>query len=306
MRDVQKNVWVRDLTRNWQLYLLLLLPVIYLIVFSYIPMGGLVIAFKDYSLKRGILKSNFVGLQHFRNFINTPNFSLLLKNTLALSVLSLVIGFPIPILLALLLNEVRNKFFKKSVQMITYLPYFISTVVMCGMLLNFLSLRTGMVNNVIELFGGQRVNFMGIQGWFRMIYVLSGVWQSAGYSAVLYIATLSAVDQSVVEASVIDGATRVKRVLHVDLPVLAPTVVIQLIMAIGGLMGVGFEKVFLLQNPVNMDVSETISTFVYKRGLTQFQYSYATAVGLFNSVVNLVLIVGANWVAGRVGGSSLW
>lgn len=295
-----------DIRKNWQLYLLLLLPVTYIIVFAYFPMGGTVIAFKDFRIKKGIWGSPWVGLKHFENFFTTPNFSLLIKNTLSLSIYSLLAGFPFPILLALAINEVSSKKYRKTVQMITYAPYFISTVVLVGIMSNFFSLRTGFINSVAKLIGAPQFNYMGVPGLFRHLYVWSGVWQSAGYSAVIYIAALASVDQSLVEAAVIDGANRLKRIWHIDLPTIAPTIVIQFILAVGGIMGIGFEKVYLMQNPVNLDYSEIISTFVYKRGMTQFQYSYAAAVGLFNSVINLLLIVTANTFASKIGETSLF
>lgn len=305
-QNLRRLSWRSELGRRWQLYIMLLLPIVYVVIFSYIPMGGIIIAFKQYSVKRGIWGSNWVGLKYFVDFVNTPNFSLLLKNTLIISILSIAVGFPMPVLLALFVNECASVRYRKLVQTVTYAPYFISMVVMCGLILNFLSLRTGMVNNIIKLFGGTQINFMGEARMFRAIYVLTDVWKNMGYGAVLYIASLASVDRNIVEASIIDGASRLRRVWHVDLPTIAPTIIIQLIMAVGGIMSLGFEKIFLLQNPVNVEVSEIISTFVYKRGLTQMQYSYATAVGLFNSVVNLILICGANWIARRVNGTSLW
>lgn len=297
---------LEDLTKRWQLCLMLLLPVAYIIIFNYIPMWGASIAFKDFRIKKGVMGSPWIGFQYFINFFNTPNFWLLMRNTLLLSVYSLVVSFPIPIILAFALNECGGRFYRKTVQMITYAPYFISTVVMVGIMMNFFSLRTGFVNSVAKAFGAPQMNYMGISSFFRHFYAWSGVWQSAGYSAVIYIAALSSVDSSLVESAQIDGASRLRRMFHIDLPTILPTIVIQLILSIGGIMGVGFEKVYLMQNPINLDVSEIISTFVYKRGLTQFQYSYAAAVGLFNSVINLVLIAGANQFAKRVGSTSLF
>ena len=295
-----------DFTRHWQLYIMLFLPIAYIIIFMYIPMGGLVIAFKDYQVRLGIFGSPWVGLRHFRNFVTTPHFELLLKNTIYLSFYSLAAGFPLPILLALFINEVSGKKFKKSVQMITYAPYFISVVVLVGILSNIFSMHTGLVNNVLALFGFERVNYIGVPGLFRSLYVWSGVWQTMGYSAVIYIAALAGVDQELVEASIIDGANRVRRVIHIDLPSIAPTITILLILAIGNIMSVGFEKVYLMQNPVNMRYSEIISTFVYKRGLQNFQYSFSSAVGFFNSVVNFILLAMANFAAKKMGNTSLW
>ena len=295
-----------EVKRHWQLYLMLVLPVTYLIIFAYLPMGGAVIAFKDYSIRGGIWGSEWVGLKHFKNFFTTPDFKNLMTNTLALSLYSLIISFPMPILLALAINEMRGRHYKKVVQMVTYLPYFISTVVVVGIMQNIFSVRTGLVNNIIMLFGGKAVDFMGKPGLFRSLYVWSGVWQGMGYSAVIYIAALASVDISQTEAAIIDGAGRFARVWNVDIPAIMPTIVIQLILAVGSIMSLGFEKVYLMQNPVNMQTSEIISTFVYKRGLINFQYSYATAVGLFNSVCNMVLIVLANMFSKRVNETSLW
>ena len=295
-----------EVKRHWQLYLMLVLPVTYLIIFAYLPMGGAVIAFKDYSIRGGIWGSEWVGLKHFKNFFTTPDFKNLMTNTLALSLYSLIISFPMPILLALAINEMRGRHYKKVVQMVTYLPYFISTVVLVGIMQNIFSVRTGLVNNIIMLFGGKAIDFMGKPGLFRSLYVWSGVWQGMGYSAVIYIAALASVDISQTEAAIIDGAGRFARVWNVDIPAIMPTIVIQLSLAVGSLMSLGFEKVYLMQNPVNMQTSEIISTFVYKRGLINFQYSYATAVGLFNSVCNMVLIVLANMFSKRVNETSLW
>ncbi len=292
--------------RQWQLYVLLILPVTYIIVFHYVPMAGNIIAFKDFSMRLGSWGSPWVGFKHFRTFLNTPDFALLLRNTLALSLYGLLAGFPVPILLALAIHEIQRRFYKRSVQLIVYIPYFISTVVVVGIMMNMFAMRTGLVNNLLTALGFSSINFMGELGMFRSFYVWSGVWQSAGYNAIVYLAALSAVDSEQVEAAVIDGVNRFQRVWHVDLPAIMPTIVILLILAIGNIMSVGFEKVFLMQNPMNLDHSEIISTFVYKKGLKNYQYSYSTAVGLFNSVINLILISAANFTCRRIGGTSLW
>lgn len=302
----RENPIARELRKRWQLYLMLVIPVLYILIFHYVPMGGAVIAFKDFRIKKGIWGSDWFGLQHFRSFFGTPNFMLLLKNTLILSLYSLAVTFPIPIILALAINECSSRAYRKLLQMVTYLPYFISTVVLVGMMSNFFSLRTGFVNNIIGLLGGEQKNFMGIPSLFRTMYVWSGAWQTAGYSAVIYISALASVETSLVEAAIIDGAGRLRRIWHIDIPTILPTIVILLILAVGNIMSVGYEKVYLMQNPVNLDVSEIISTFVYKRGLTQFQYSYASAVGLFNSVINFALIIIANAFASKIGETSLW
>lgn len=295
-----------DLSKHWELYLMLLLPVVYIIVFQYLPMIGIVIGFEDYSIRRGIFGSRWVGLKYFKQFVTTPLFWQLLKNTLGISIYTLVVGFPIPIILALFLNEINNKFFKKTVQMVTYAPHFISTVVVVGILMQFLHVRNGFVNNVIVALGGKPINFIGNPAFFRSIYVWSGVWQGAGYSAIIYIAALAGVDQNIVEASIIDGVTRVQRVFYIDLPSIAPTIITLLILALGNIFSVGFEKIFLMQNPINLSYSEIISTFVYKKGLQSVEYSYATAVGVFNSIVNLILIISANTLARKTSETSLW
>jgi len=302
----QGNHGLRIFISQWQMYAMVALPVVYLLIFCYGPMFGVIMAFKDYSIRKGVWGSPWVGFKYFEQFLTMPVFTQLLTNTLSLSVYSMIAEFIFPILLALGLNEVNKVYFKKTVQMMTYFPYFISTVVLVGMLLQMLSLNGGLFNNVRSLFGLPALNFMGVPKWWRSIYVWSGVWQSSGYRAVIYIAALSAVDTQLVEAAVIDGASRVQRVIHIDIPSMIPTVTIMLILAVGNMMAVGFEKVYLMQNNLNLNISEIISTYVYKKGLLNSQYSYSTAVGLFNSVVNFALIITANAAAGRIGETKLW
>ncbi|MDE7008573.1 MAG: ABC transporter permease subunit [Lachnospiraceae bacterium] len=308
MKKTEKKKWSlkEDIPKRWQLYLMLLLPLAYIIVFCYVPMGGILIAFEDYSFRKGILGSGWVGLKYFEQFFSNPDMMKLLKNTLVISFYSLLISFPAPIILALALHIIGGKRFKKFMQSLTYAPYFISTVVMVGIILQCFHLNIGIVNNLLVLVGLDRVDFMGRASYFRHIYVWSGVWQTTGYAAVIYIAALGNVDQSLVEASLIDGANRLQRIKIVELPALKPIITIQLIMAIGSIMGVGFEKVFLMQSPLNLSVSEIISTYVYKRGLKDMQYSFATAVGLFNSVVNFILLFLANKISQKFGETSLW
>lgn len=297
---------VREIKNHYRLYLMLALPLAYLILFCYVPMGSLIIAFEDYSVRQGIFKSQWIGLLQFEKIFSTPTFAQLLRNTLALSLYSFAAGFPMPILLALALNECPSRIFKKTVQSITYAPYFLSTVVVVSIMTQFFHTRTGLVNNVIVGLGGSARNFMGETQSFRHLYVWSGVWKSAGYSAVLYLASLSSVDASLHEAAILDGANKVQRVIHVDLPSILPTVVISMILSLGSLMSLGYEKAYLMQNDLNMSVSEILSTYVYKRGLQDIQYSYSTALGLFNSLCNLLLICLANFIARRVGETSLW
>ena len=294
------------MARQWQLYAFLLIPVALVIIFNYVPMYGITLAFKDYKIKQGILGSPWAGGKYFNQFFSSPNFSLTLKNTLILSLYSLAAGFPMPILLALCLNEVKQQWFKKLVQMVSYAPYFISTVVMVGMLIQLMNVRTGFVNKLISAVGGTPVDFMAVPGLFRTIYVWSGIWQSMGYSAIIYIAALSNADPSLYEAAIIDGASRLQKIVHIDIPTIVPTITLLLIMSLGNVMSVGAEKVYLMQNNLNLLTSEIISTYVYKIGLISGQFSLSTAVGVFNSVINFILIVMVNAIAKRVGETSLW
>lgn len=300
----------KDLLKNmkdhWQLYLIMLIPLIYVIVFKYLPMIGAQIAFRDYTVKGGFFNSTWVGLQHFSSFFNSPNFYKVIKNTLSLSFYSLIVGFPLPIILAIMLNEVGSKRFKKTVQLATYAPYFISMVVLVSIVTQLFAPRIGLVNTMAISLGGQSVNYMGVAKYFRHIYVWSGVWQMTGYSSIIYIAALSSIDPSLYESAKVDGATKLQKIIHIDLPSIMPTAIILLIMSIGQIMNVGFEKVYLMQNPLNLQTSETIATYVYKIGLFGGQYSFSTAVGLFNSGINLLLLVSVNKLAKKFSDSSLW
>jgi len=293
---------------NWQLYVLVFLPVAYIIVFHYVPMYGAQIAFKNFRVTLGISGSPWVGFEHFIRFFNSFEFSRIMVNTIVISLYSLFVGFPFPIILALLLNYIVSRRFKKSVQMVTYAPHFISTVVMVGMILQFLSPQVGVINNIIESLGGERVNFMGNADYFRHIYVWTGVWQSAGFNSIIYMAALAGVDPQLHEAALVDGATKLKRIWHIDLPCIMPTAVILLILNCGFILSVGFDKVFLMQNPINLRVSEIISTYVYKTGLASqsVNYSYPAAIGLFQSLVGFILLLIVNFFAKRVSETSLW
>ncbi len=293
--------------QHWQLYLVLSVPLILILLFSYGPMYGLQIAFKDYMARRGMFDSPFVGLKHFQSFIGTYQFNRLISNTIGISLYSLIAGFPIPIILAIMLNECSSTKYKKTVQMITYAPHFISTVVMVSIILLFLSpANNGILNNVLALFGFERLDFIAKPSYFKTIYVWSGVWQGMGYGSIIYLAALTGIDPCLHEAAVVDGASKLRRIWHIDIPGILPTVIILLIMNFGSLMNVGHEKVLLMQNQLNMSSSDIISTFVYRKGLTEAQYSYSTAVGLFNSVINTALLVGVNWISRRVSETSLW
>ncbi len=295
----------RRIAGNWVLYLFLLPCLAYIIIFNYAPMYGIINAFKDFKGARGIWGSPWVGLKHFERFFSSYQFSSLMRNTLSLSLYCLLAAFPPPIILALLLKYTTSGALKKIAQTTTYAPHLISVVVVCGMLITFCS-TSGLFNQLLALFGASSAPLLGRQDIYQTIYVLSNVWQHVGYNAVLYIAALTSVDPQLHEAAVMDGANKLQRVFHVDLPCIRPTIVILLIMQLGRLMNIGFEKSYLLQNSLNLEVSEIISTYSYKIGIQSAQYSYATAIGLFNNVINLALLVSVNAVSGRLSESSLW
>src|SRR5690625_1068537 len=296
----------KSIKRHWQFYLLIIPPVLYFIIFKYIPMVNSVIAFKEYNVVEGIWKSQWAGLKYFKMFFQNPNFWTLVKNTFYLSVYTLAVSFPIPIILAILLNEIRQGVFKRTVQMVTYAPYFISTVVIVSMLTLILSPRLGILNDLLEIVGFESINFLGDANKFRSVYVWSEVWQHTGYSAIIYIAALAGVNPELYEAAKVDGASRLQKIIHIDIPSIMPVMVIILILNVGNIMAIGFEKVYLLQNPQNLMTSEIIPTYVYKTGLLNSNFSFATAVGLFNSVINLILLVSVNAIARKVSGNSLW
>ena len=296
----------KNIRKNWILYVMILPVLVYYIVFAYAPMYGVQLAFKNYRVKDGIFGSPWVGFDHFKRFFSAYNFKQLLMNTLGISVYSILVGFPIPIIFALMLNYVKNKHLKKAVQMVSYAPYFISTVVMCGMITIFMSTDSGIFNIIRGFLGMEPVDALSKPGWFKSIYVWSGVWQGMGWSSIIYISALSGVDMQLHEAAIVDGATKLQRILHVDLPSIKPTIIMLLILQMGSLMGVGFEKVFLLQNTLNKSTASVISTYVYEVGLINSDYGYSTAVGLFNSVINVVLIVTANQLSKRLADESLF
>lgn len=299
-KKLSDRIW-----RHRDYYLMLLPAVVYVIIFCYLPMYGLQIAFKDYRVSLGFVGSRWVGLQHFINFINGYNFKSLLRNTLVLSLYSLVVGFPIPIIVALILNELKGKY-KSFVQTVLYAPHFISTVVLIGMISLMFSVSNGAVNTLLSELGFGKIYFMGKSEYFRHMYVWSGVWQGMGWNAIIYIAALSGVDPGLHEAASIDGASRMQRIIHINIPCILPTIMITLILQIGRLLSVGHEKVYLLQNELNVDVSEVISTYVYKRGIINTNYSYSSAIGLFNNVINVILLILANQLSKRFAKSSLF
>ncbi len=300
-------VW-RRIRQNWQLYVFMALPVAWLLVFMYYPMYGAQIAFRDFLPGRTILGSEWVGMENFIRFFNSPMFERLLRNTLVLSAYSLVVGFPIPVILALSLNQLRTGLFKRSVQMISYAPYFISTVVMAGLILQFLDLRRGPVNLLLQALGMDTIHFMGVADYFPSIYVWSGVWQNTGFNTIIFLAALSTIDPALHEAALVDGANRLQRIWHIDVPGIMPVVITLLILTMGQLTNVGFEKAFLLQNPLNLTTSEVISTYVYKVGLAGgvANFSYAAAIGLFNSILGLILLVAANQLSKWLSNTSIF
>ncbi len=285
---------------------MLSVPLLWFVVFKYVPMVNAVIAFKQYNVVDGIWGSDWVGLANFQRFFDNPVFGRIVSNTFLLSVYAVLAGFPIPIILALAINEVRLRFFAKTVQLVTYAPFFISTVIIVSMTILILSPRIGLMSDVFGFFGADDPNILGDPNAFRHIYVWTDVWQTAGYSAVIYLAALAGIDPTLYEAARVDGANRLQKIINVDLPGIAPTAVIILILGVGNVMSLGFEKAFLLQNPLNLSQSEVIATYTYKVGLINADFSLASAIGLFNSVINLVLLLTVNKVAKRVTGSGLW
>lgn len=281
---------------NWQLYAMLLVPVALTIIYKYIPMYGIQIAFRDYKASRGFTGSEWIGLEWFQRFFSAPTFGRMIKNTVLLSLFSLLWSFPIPIILALMLNQMRFHRFKRITQTVLYAPHFISTMVICGMIRIFLSPSGGLIN----LLAGTSIDFLTESSAFRTIYIASGIWQDAGWGIIVYMATLSSIDTSLYEAAKVDGASLFQRILHIDLPGLASIMVLNLIMSAGNLMNVGFEKVWLLQTDLNKATSDVIAVYVYQQGIENAKYSYSTAVGLFNTVINIILLIVVNKIASRI------
>lgn len=302
----QKKSIGKIIKSKWQLLVMFAVPLTWYIVFCYIPMYGIQLAFRDYNPRLGYLGSPFVGLQWFKQFFSSYYWTDIIWNTFSISLYSIVIGFPVPIILAIIINELPGKKFKKFLQNITYIPHFISIVVLCGMLYLFLSPQYGILNTILGSFGIGPIGFLESSKYFKGVYVLSEVWQESGWSSIIYIAALAGIDPALYEAAKIDGAGRMKRIIHISLPGITPTVVTLLILKIGQIMSIGFEKAYLLQNDLNLKSSEIISTLVYKQGILQGNIGYATAVGLMNSCLNLILIVMANKFCKRFFDTSLW
>ncbi|WJH29372.1 ABC transporter permease subunit [Paenibacillus sp. CC-CFT742] len=304
-RQSFRSRFVRDFMMNKYLYIMMIPVIGYYLIFHYGPMYGAIIAFKDYSPMKGILGSDWVGLKHFDEFFNSYYFLRVLKNTLLISLYTLVFEFPAPIILALLINEVRKRTFKRVVQTITYMPYFISLVVICGIITDFTN-ADGLINRLIMMLGYDGQAMLQKPELFRPIYVLSEIWQRIGWESIIYIAALMSIDLEQYEAAKIDGASRLKQMFHITLPGLLPIITIMFILRMGNMLNVGFEKIILLYNPVTYETADVISSFVYRKGLLEFGWSYSSAVGLFNSVINLVLLISANYISRRVSQNSLW
>jgi len=301
-----KNRWKR-VKRNYELYLFLIPAMLFFILFCYVPIYGVQIAFRDYKTGMTFTQAPWVGFKYFQMFLfENPLALRTIVNTLLISVYQIILSFPIPILFALMLNQLQKKGFKRFTQMVSYAPYFISTVVAVGLLNAFFAQGTGIFNIIRELLGLEKLPFMTDASWFRTIYIGSNIWQSVGWNSIIYIAALAGIDQEVYEAAMIDGASRFQRILRIELPALLPTIIILLIMNVGSLMGVGFEKIFLMQTNTNLSVSEVISTYTYKIGLLNANYSYSAAIGLFNSVVNFMLLAAVNFIAKKTAEISIW
>ena len=300
------NIVLRRISARWQLYLMIAPALVYILLFIYKPMYGVIIAFKDYKLSLGVWGSEWTGFDNFVRLFHSYWFPIIIKNTLSISVLALIIGFPFPIILALMVNEIRSMRLQKAFQVVSYAPHFISTVVMCGVVILFLSPDSGIINHLLNAFGIKSVFFMQEAKMFKWIYVISEVWQHAGWGAIIYYAALAGVDKQIIEAAKIDGTNRFQIVQYINFPVLIPTMTILFILNCGNLLSVGYEKVYLLQNSINLSGSEVISTYVYKMGLERKDFGFSTATGLFNSVINCVILITVNWAARRMNGTSLW
>lgn len=295
----------RDMQRNYSLYLLVIPVILFYALFHYKPMYGLIIAFKRFNPSMGILGSPWVGLANFKQFFEGFYFARVLKNTLIISFANLIFSFPAAIILAMLLNEIKNKLFAKTVQTVTYMPHFISLVVVCGMVVDFVSYN-GVINKILMLFGIEPVAFLQKPGAFVPIYVISSIWQEVGWSSIIYLAAITGINSELYEAAAIDGAGKFRQVFAVTLPGIAPTIVIMFLLSIGNIMSLGYEKIILLYNPMIYETSDVISSYVYREGLENFNFGLSTAVGLFNSIINFILVVGANKLSRTIGGTSLW
>ncbi len=304
---IEKHQFLKRLVKERDYWILSIPGILFFIVFRYVPILGNIIAFKNYNIYLGFVKSPWVGLKYFKEFLFNPDFYNVMRNTLLLGVYEIIFTFPIPILFALFLSEIRNTQYRKLIQTVSYMPHFLSVVVVCSMLTMFLSPTNGMINVMLKnTFGIEPVYFLGRSEWFRTIYVSSSVWQNFGFNSIIYIAALAGVDTALYEAAEIDGCGRIKKMWHISIPSILPTMVVLFVLKIGGIMSIGFEKVLLLYSPMTYDVADIISTFVYRAGLVDTRFSYATAVGFFNSVISSLFVVSANYFSRKFAESSLW
>ena len=302
---LKRNGYLYNIIHNPSLYLMALPVILYYVIFQYLPMYGVVIAFKDYVPARGVWQSDWVGLKHFSTFFTSSYFPRLLRNTLSINIKELLFSFPVPILFAILLNEVRNSRFRRISQSITYMPHFVSSVVICGLLVDFTK-STGVLTNLFVSLGMDRVNMLTVPEYFQSLYIGSIVWQNFGWDSIIYFAALTSIDPTLYDAARVDGASRLRQVFHVTLPGFAPTIVILMLLRIGSMMSVSWDRIVLLYNPLTYETADVLSSYVYRIGLTKMQYSFATAVGLFNSVINIMLLIVANSISKRVSENSLW
>lgn len=297
---------VRDINNSKYLLLLLLPCFVYFVIFKYWPMFGLIISFKDYNLFKGVMDSPWVGFKHYINFFSDPYFIKVLRNTFLIGFYNTLWNFPMPIMFALVINEIKSNGVKKITQTVSFFPHFVSTVTICGMVIGFLSPRNGIVNDIVRLLGGSPINFMADPKYFRSVYIASALWQNTGWGMIIYLAALSGVNQELYDAAAVDGVNKWQELYYVTIPSIVPTIIIVLIMNVGKCVGVGFEKVFLLQNDANISVSEVISTYEYQRGMVQANYSYSTAIGLFMSFISSSLVIMTNYISRKFSETSLW
>lgn len=302
----RRSPLLKRMVSEWELYAMLALPIAWYLLFQYIPLLGVQIAFRNYMPSKGFWDSTWVGLKHFHRFFNSFYFERVLSNTLVINLMMLVIGFPVPILFALILNELQHLRFKKTVQNITYIPHFLSAVVLVSILQMLFNPHNGAINLLLKQLGQPALNVFSEASMFKPLYVISGLWQNMGWDAILYVAALAGIDSSLYEAATIDGASRFRKMINISLPTIAPTIIIMLLLRCGQIMNIGYEKILLMQNPLNMSASDVISTYVYRSGILEADYSFSTAVGLFNSVCNFALLFIANTVARKLGDTSLW
>ncbi len=306
IKQKKSNGLFLSIKKNWQLYLFILPALISIIVFKYAPLYGVQLAFRDFRAIDGIMGSEWVGLEHFIDFFNSRDFERVLGNTIILSLYEIALSFPIPIILALFMNQLRSKRYKNLLENIFYVPHFISVVVLVGLINTFFSYSSGFVNNIFEVFGIERYDYIGDPDAFRNLYVFSGIWKNTGWNMIIYIAALSGIDASLYEASTIDGASKFQKIIYIDIPSILPTIMMLFVLALGRTMSIGFEKAFLMQNQLNISTSEIIATYVYTVGLQRVQYDYATAIGLFNNVINAVMLIFANKLSKKVTNSGIW